>query len=135
MRIAIANAAEVDQLWPLFSERLQRTSERYGSTLSSGDMWQLCRSGNAFLVAVLDDDGRFKAALIMQFQKWATKQVMYCMAIVGDDIKEWLPMAKDAISQMARDGGATSFIAEGREGWPALFPTAKKLRVTYEVPL
>jgi hypothetical protein len=71
----------------------------------------------------------------MQFQKWTAKQVMRCLAIVGDDMASWLPMARDFIAQMARDGGATSFIADGREGWTRIFPAARRLRVTYEVEI
>lgn len=134
MKIGIANAAETDAVWPLISARLQKAQERYGSSLSSGDMWQLCRSGNAFLVVVYDET-EVRGALIMQFQKWATKQVMYCMAIVGSGVNEWMPAARGFISQMAKDGGATSFVAEGREGWSVVFPDAKKLRVTYEVQI
>ncbi|NNH67825.1 hypothetical protein [Rhizobium laguerreae] len=134
MNIGIANAAEVDQFWPAFASRLQIACDETGGDISSGDLWQMCRSGNAFLVLVLDDAG-FKAALIMQFQKWTAKQVMRCMAIVGDDMASWLPAARDFIAQMAKDGGATSFIAEGREGWTRIFPAARRLRTTYEVEL
>jgi hypothetical protein len=134
VRIAIANAAEVDQFWPAFAQRLQIACDETGGDISSGDLWQMCRSGNAFLVLVLDEAG-FKAALIMQFQKWTAKQVMRCLAIVGDDMAAWLPMARDFIAKMARDGGATSFIAEGREGWTRIFPAARRLRTTYEVEL
>jgi hypothetical protein len=134
VRIAIANAAEVDHFWPAFAQRLQTACDETGGDISSGDLWQMCRSGNAFLVLVLDDGG-FKAALIMQFQKWTAKQVMRCLAIVGDDMASWLPTAREFIGQMARDGGATSFIAEGREGWTRIFPAARRLRTTYEVEL
>lgn len=134
MRIAIANAAEVDAYWPAFASRLQTACDDTGGDISSGDLWQMCRSGNAFLVLIIDEAG-FKAALIMQFQKWTRKQVMRCLAIVGDDMAAWLPMARDFIGQMAKDGGATSFIAEGREGWTRIFPAARRLRTTYEVEL
>jgi hypothetical protein len=134
MKIGIANAAEVDHAWPHIADRLKKAQERYGSSLSSGDMWQLCRSGNAFLVLVWDDTG-IRGALIMQFQTWASKRVMYCMAIVGDDVADWMASAREFISKMASDGGAESFVAEGREGWAAIFPDARKLRVTFEVKI
>lgn len=134
MNIAIASNNEVDALWPIFAERLQLACEKTGGDISSGDLWQMCRSGNAFLL-VVSGNGDFVAALIMQFQKWTSKQVMRCLGIVGTDMDLWMPMAKDFISNMAREGGATSFVAEGREGWSAIFPEAKKLRVTYEVKL
>jgi hypothetical protein len=134
MNIGIANSAEVDRFWPAFASRLQIACDETGGDISSGDLWQMCRSGNAFLVLVLDGS-EFKAALIMQFQKWTAKQVMRCLAIVGDDMAAWLPMARDFIAQMAKDGGATSFIAEGREGWTRIFPAARRLRTTYEVEI
>lgn len=134
MKIGIANSAEVDAAWPLISDRLKKAQERYGSSLSSGDMWQLCRSGNAFLVLVWDETA-IRGALILQFQTWATKRVMYCMAIVGSGVSEWMPAAREFISKMASDGGADSFVAEGREGWSAVFPDARRLRVTFEVKI
>ncbi|MDI6836772.1 MAG: hypothetical protein QMD99_13820, partial [Rhizobiaceae bacterium] len=70
-----------------------------------------------------------------QFQKWADKQVFYCMAMVGDGAREWLPLARDYIGKIGRENGANSFVAEGREGWSSMFKDAKKLRITYEVPL
>lgn len=135
MRIGVANSAEVDALWPLFAERLEKAGRRVGSSISAGEMWQLCRSGQAFLFAVMEDDGAFKAAIIMQFQKWADRQVFYCMAMVGEDVREWLPMAREYIGKIGKDNGASCFVAEGREGWAAMFPDAKKLRITYEVAL
>lgn len=134
MNIGIANAAEVDRYWQDFAQRLQIACDETGGDISSGDLWQMCRSGNAFLVLVLDGDA-FKAALIMQFQKWTAKQVMRCLAIVGDDMADWLPMARGFIAEMAKNGGATSFIADGREGWTRIFPAARRLRVTYEVEI
>ena len=134
MNIGIATPSEVDGFWPAIAERLQAACERMGGDLSSGDLWQMCRSGNAFLVLVVDDR-EIVAALIMQFQNWSGKQVMRCLGIVGDRMNEWLPMAKGFIEKMARDGGAKSFVSEGREGWAKVFPTARKLRVTYEVAI
>lgn len=132
MKIGIATSQEVDALWPLFAGRLQEACTRTGGDISSGDLWQMCRSGNAFLV-VISDGPEFVASLIMQFQNWSGKQVMRCLGIVGERMDEWLPMAREFIATMAKNGGATSFVAEGREGWARIFPTARKLRVTYEV--
>ncbi len=134
MRIGIATSQEVDAIWPVFAERLQEACIRTGGDISSGDLWQMCRSGNAFLVVVFDGS-QFVASLIMQFQNWSGKQVMRCLGIVGERMDEWLPMAREFIEAMAKNGGATSFVAEGREGWARIFPTARKLRVTYEVQI
>lgn len=132
MNIGIATSAEVDAFWPRLSDRMKEACKRNGGDISSGDLWQMCRSGNAFLVLVIEG-GDILGALIMQFQNWSGKQVMRCLGIVGEQMSEWLPMAKEFIEQMARDGGAESFVSEGRDGWARIFPNARKLRVTYEV--
>lgn len=134
MNITIASPAQVDATWPTFAERLQKACEETGGDLSSGDLWQMCRSGQAFLVLVYDESG-FIAALIMQFQNWSGKQVLRVLAIVGDNMSQWLSMAKGFIAQMAANGGAKSLVADGREGWTRIFPTAKKLRILYEVEI
>jgi hypothetical protein len=117
MNIIIANPAQVDATWPTFAERLQQSCEKSGGDLSSGDLWQMCRSGQAFLVLIYDNEG-FVAALILQFQNWSGKQVLRALALVGDEMS-----------------GAKSIVADGREGWTRIFPTAKKLRVVYEVEI
>lgn len=132
MNIGIASPQEVDAVWPLIAARIQEACDRNGGDLSSGDLWQMCRSGNAFLVLVMDGNEPL-AALIMQFQNWSGKQVMRCLVIAGERMAEWLPAAKGFIEQMAKDGGAKSFVSEGREGWTRIFTEARKLRVTYEV--
>lgn len=134
MNIGIATSAEVDGIWPLIADRIQEACDRNGGDLSSGSLWQMCRSGNAFLVVVVDN-GAVVAALIMQFQNWSGKQVMRCLGIAGERMAEWLPEATEFITKMAKDGGATSFVSEGREGWSRIFPNARKLRVTYEVDI
>lgn len=134
MNIGIATSSEVDGIWPLIAGRIQDACERNGGDLSSGSLWQMCRSGNAFLVVVVDN-GAVIAALIMQFQNWSGKPVMRCLGIAGERMPEWLPEATKFITKMAKDGGAKSFVSEGREGWARIFPTARKLRVTYEVEI
>jgi hypothetical protein len=39
---------------------------------------------------------------------------------------------RETATRIAKDCGATSFIADGREGWAKIFPNAKRLRVLYE---
>lgn len=133
MRIAIANLFEVDPIWPLISERLQKAFEKTGGDLTSGELWQMCRAGQAFLVVAFEETD-LKAAMIVQFQKW-DKPVLRCVAIVGFDMERWLEAGKEFIWNMAKDNGAQSFVFEGREGWKVPIPEAKRLRMTYEVPL
>lgn len=132
MKISIAGTFEVDAIWPLISERLQKAFEKTGGDLTSGELWQMCRSGQAFLVVAFDAE--LKGAMIVQFQKW-DKPVLRCLALAGWGMNEWFEAGKEFIWSMAKDNGAQSFIFEGREGWKIPIPEAKRLRVTYEVPL
>lgn len=134
MRIGIANSAEVDEIWPSISGKVQATCDKSGGDLSSGDLWQMCRSGQAFLVVIMDDSGPV-ATIIVQFQKWNRRTVLRCLSIDGERMSEWLNEAMAYISNMGRNGGASSLIAEGRDGWARVLPQAKKLRITYEVEI
>lgn len=135
MKIGIANSAEVDALWPSIAAKVQESCTRTGGDMSSGDLWQMCRSGQAFLVAVLDEDGAAIATIIVQFQKWTDRSVLRCLSIAGGDMSSWLPQAMEFVSQMARENGASCLVADGRDGWARVFPGAKRLRVTYEVEI
>lgn len=134
MRIGLANAAEVDEIWPSIASNVQATCDKSGGDLSSGDLWQMCRSGQAFLVVIMDDNGPV-ATIIVQFQKWNRRTVLRCLSIDGERMSEWLDDAMAYISNMGRNGGASSLIAEGRDGWSRVLPQAKKLRITYEVEI
>lgn len=133
MKIAIANLFEIDPIWPLISERLHKAFEKTGGDLTSGELWQMCRSGQAFLVVAFEET-ELKAAMIVQFQKW-DKPVLRCLAVVGFDMGAWLAAGKEFIWNMAKDNGAQSFVFEGREGWKVPLPEARRLRSTWEISL
>ncbi len=130
MRIAIANAAEVDHFWGAFSQRLQAMLDDAGGDLSSGDLWQMCRSGNAFLVLV-ENDGKLAAASIYQFQRWTQRTVLRCLGLVGDDFRAWAQPLVQFAEEMAKQGGATALVTSGREGLQRIYPKAKRLTSTY----
>lgn len=134
MKIGIANAAEVDALWPSIGAKVQATCDKSGGDLSSGELWQMCRSGQAFLVVVLDDQETV-ATIIVQFEKWNRRTVLRCLSIAGERLNEWIKEAMEYVSEMGRNGGADSLVSEGRDGWARIFPDARKLRVTYEVEI
>jgi hypothetical protein len=133
VRIGIANAAEVDALWPMIAGQIQKACSNTGGDISSGDLWQMCRSGNAFLIVVMDDDDRPIATITLQFQKWSEESVLRCLSIAGENMSEWLPDAMEFVSKMARENGASCLVADGRDGWARVFPGAKRLRVTYKI--
>jgi len=130
MKIGIANAVEVDAVWGVFSSRLQEMLDDAGGDLSSGDLWQMCRSGNAFLVLV-ENDGKLVAASIYQFQRWTQRTVFRCLGLVGEDLKAWAQPLVQFAEEMAKQGGATALVTSGREGLHRIYPKAKRLTSTY----
>lgn len=131
MNIGIANAAEIDAIWPLISERLEKGCKRCGGDINAGQLWQLCRSGNAFMIVAFDE--KPKGVTIVQFQTW-DRPVLRSLATAGWDMETWLPQMLDFVFGMARENRA-DFVFEGREGWGRFVPNARKLRSVYEVRL
>lgn len=138
MRIGIANSAEVDALWPKLSSRFQDAIDRCGDDISVADLWQMCRSGNAFLMCAVDGDA-VKMGAVLQFQKWSKGTVLRCLILGGSDMSRWLPMLPDAVRKMMREGEATRFVFDGRDGWSRALSrhleNARELRTSYEVEL
>lgn len=138
MRIGIANAAEVDALWPKLAGRFQEAIDACGDDLALGDLWQMCRSGDAFLVCAIAGEDPVMGA-VLQFQKWSKGPVLRCLVIGGEQMAAWLPDWIAAVRNMMREGGATRFVFDGRDGWSEVlrrsFEHARKLRATYEVEI
>ena len=135
--IGLANSAEVDALWPQLSARFQEAIDRCGDDISIADLWQMCRSGNAFLMVAMEDDVPAMGA-VLQFQKWEKGTVLRCLILAGEDMGRWFAELPAAVRKIAREGGATRFVFDGRDGWervvmPLKIP--KKLRTTYEVEI
>lgn len=138
MNIGIASNQEVDGIWPLISDRIQQGCDKTGNATSSADLWQLCRSGNAFLILV-GDGASIKAASVWRFETWPSGLVFKCLSLSGDDMPTWIrPFSQFIISQ-AKIGGSDRLIAEGRKGWERvikrMFQQSRVLWQTYEVKI
>ncbi|GEM_PF-3971110 len=136
MMIGLANTAEVDALWPRLAPRFQEAIDRFGDDLSVADLWQMCRSGQAFLMCAMDGQEPVMGA-ILQFQKWSNGTVLRCLILGGNDMDGWLKDFPGAVVKVMREGGAKRFVYDGREGWSEVIKHWKprKLRATYEVQI
>lgn len=130
MKIGIASAAEVDALWPTLGPKFVKATERFGDDLSSGELWQMCRSGNAFLVAAFDERG-VKMGCAVRFERWTNGTILRVLSLVGEDMRSWADPVKNYLNQMAVTGGADRIVAEGRDGWASIFDEPKAIRQTY----
>ena len=131
MIINLVSLADVDEVFQTISARLERGLEKVTADRSVSDYWMMCRRGDAFLITA--SDGEVKGAIIVQFQAWPHAKVLRILACAGWEMDRWLKDAREYVGMIARHGGATSIITEGRAGWERVFPEAKKLRTIYEV--
>ena len=134
IRVELANCQQVDQVWPIISEGLEKACRRTGGDLTSDYLWSEARAGRAFL-AIVSRDREILAASVWRFEVWSTGRKLKCLCLYGRDMRAWLGQHRQFTTAMARAGGATAIVAEGRKGWARLFGEAKELRRTYEVEL
>jgi hypothetical protein len=138
MNIGIATASQVDQMWPEITDRIQQGCDMTGGATSSAELWQMCRTGNGFLIVGIEDQSIVFAS-VWRFETWPTGVVFRCMSMAGTKMETWIaPFTQFVISQ-ARAGGTDRLIAEGRKGWERvirrMFSQSKVLWQTYEVKI
>lgn len=124
----------VDGLWKSLAGGFERASRRSGGDLSVGDLWQMCRTGNAYLF-VVHEGNDILAATAWRLETWGRGPRFRCLALYGKGVRQWKDDLRKEVEAVARDCGATALLADGREGWKVIYPDAKVLRVVYEAPL
>ncbi len=131
MRVTLVPVHLVDSTWRCVSEGFGRASRRFGGDLTVGELWQLCRSGNAFLF-VVHDDKEIIAATAWRPELWGSGPKFRCLALYGKGMNDWIEDLHQAVKQAAIQCGATALMSDGRVGWTKVFPKAKVLRAVYE---
>lgn len=131
MNISLVPLHLIDGIWPSVKDGFQRASDRFGGDLTVGELWQLCRSGNAFLF-VVHDDQTVAAATAWRPELWGSGPKFRCLALYGTNMADWMPELHEKVKQAAVQCGATSLMSDGRAGWQKVFPKAKVLRMVYE---
>ncbi|MBS0257258.1 MAG: hypothetical protein JSR13_06025 [Proteobacteria bacterium] len=134
MNIHIVNIADIDAVWQTVGVRFNAAIEKCGDDISTGELWQICRSGNAFLVIAIDDTGILMAAIV-RFERWSNGAVLRVLSLVGEQIEKWSAAVKAYLADLAKSNGATRIVAEGREGWARIFDEPKRIRSTYVMEL
>jgi hypothetical protein len=131
--VALAGAHQVDGLWSQIADGLEHACRKTGGDLTAHYLWTECRSGRAFLVVVSAET--IIAASVWRFEQWTTGRKLRCLALYGVGMKDWLRPHRKLIEDLAKVGGATSLVTEGRKGFQRIFPAARVLRLLYEEPL
>lgn len=134
--IGLASPAEVDALWPALSGKFQQAIDDHGDDLPASALWQMCRSGNAFLMVAMDGTRPVMGA-VLQFQNWEKGSVLRCLSLGGEDMGRWIADFEMAVMKMMKEGGARRFVFDGRDGWARMLKhlSPSKLRTTYSVEI
>ena len=133
MNIAIVGLHEVDQIWPLVAEGLQKACQRCGE-MTSGELWTMCRSGHAFLIIIFEKNSIIMAS-VWRFESKNGRPVFRCEMMYGHGMGDWLEEARLFITKLAKENGAKALVAEGRRGWLRLIAGAVECAPDYEVEI
>ena len=101
------------------------STSREPRDISAGQLWQLCRSGAAFLILVYDDD-KIHMASAWQFRSEECRHSFHCLSLYGKGLRQWVGMAREFIEKIAKDNGATRLTACGRSGWIRVFDASTR---------
>lgn len=132
MIIEIVNLIHVDSVWDRVGHRFQKAIDLCGDDVSTAELWQLCRAGNAFLVIAREGEA-IAMASVVRFERWTNGMVLRVVCIAGDRMSEWASEWQAFMVEMAKNNGADRIVSEGREGWQRVFQKSRKLRVVYEM--
>lgn len=125
---------EIDQVWNKLADGFARSCKKSGGVISTGELWQGCRAGHFFLFIAFENE-TIVAASIWRTERWDGVGVFSCLALFGTNFDLWKDEMRAVIAKVAKDAGATDFVADGRVGWKALFPKARVVRVTLREPI
>lgn len=115
MIIRIVPQDEVDDVWPLISDRIIQCAIDLDTDCHPSDLFMRCRAGGAFIF-LAEEDG-IKGAAIACFEKWFSGTAFRCLVMVGDDMDAWKPQLIDEAKRFAKMCGATRIAWSGRGGW------------------
>lgn len=124
---------DVDQIWSMISQSFSDCLNDTHGDCSAGDLWTMCRSGQAILMVA--HDGEIKGASIWRFETWLEGPVLRCLILAGADMPSWFDECGKLAREIARAGGAKSYVWDGRKGWAKIFTDAEIIRHTYRMTI
>lgn len=130
MNIEIVNLVYVDSIWERVGPTFQRAIDKCAADITVGELWQMCRSGNAFLIIARDGEDILMAT-VARFDRWPIGSVLTVLSLAGDRMGEWAEQWREFMESMAKDNGAIGVYSEGRDGWGGIFKGAEKLRSAF----
>lgn len=117
----------VDRYWPQVKDGMAEACLRSGGQYTQDWLHGLCRRGEAYFVADIDDADEVQAAVVCQNQNWTGTSVLFLHACWGRPYKpdEFIAFAKEAFQ-------FDTIKFEGRPGWQKT-PGVKVVRMLYDM--
>lgn len=140
MKLTLLPTSAVDAFWPLLSSGFQHACIRSGTcNLNAGILWQLVRSGQAFLIISHKGEEIYQAS-IWQFDPvdesdQRSGAALRCLMLYGKNIKLWYGPMLELITKLGLENGASRLVTTGRHGWLRQCSGAVKFNNDYEVEL
>ena len=88
MTIEICPTHLVDSIWPTLRQGFVDACRKGGMQFSEAGLHLTCRTGGAYLCLMTEGD-QIMAAVIVQEQMWANRQVLSVLAATGGDRTGW----------------------------------------------
>lgn len=134
LRVDLVPVPLVDTVWAQITYGIEHACRKSGGDLTSDYLWSEARAGQAYLIAVTDGE-RIIGASVFRFEKWSSGRKFRCLAAYGERFVEWSEQAEQLARAIAKAGGATAIVTDGRAGWARRYPSARILRQTYEMDI
>lgn len=131
----IVETHQIDGYWPLVGHDLEKACRKCNADeFNSGVLWQMCRSGNAFLILWVVE-GEILVKSVWRFDAPDNPHCFRCLMLSGKNMRGWIKNYYEAIREFGKTYGATQLVTTGRAGWLKLFPQAEKIGKDYEVDI
>lgn len=128
MNVELCPVYMTDAIWPRLQDGFRKSLARTGGDISEVDLRVTARTGQGFLFIAMEGQ-EVRGASLWQADNWSSGQRFRCMALFGKGAKDWI---YDMRAEVKKVAGTMPLIADGRFGWPSVFPDVKRLRVVYE---
>lgn len=133
--IHLVSVGEVDRVWPLIAQGMDRGCRKARSFLSEADLHRACRMGQ-YSLHVATKGGNITGAVVVNVYPSPWGRTLEVIALTGHDLSGW---ARDLYEYpWLKQTGIQRVIAEGRPGLGRLLAKYVPIRVvrhTYEMVL
>lgn len=115
----------VDGVWPKLREGMVIACEKGRGQYDADWLFRVCRTGEAYLLIDMDEQGEVKAGLVCQVQYWRGEQKVVLLAVTGK-------FESGEFRKFIRENIGSKLVWEGRPGWARSIPGARVLRWVFE---